>query len=76
MENYLGGLTHTIIILEKKWWDIFFIYFLFHGTLFWVHRVYTKCCMMANCHTSQVIGKLYADRTSHIIIQNLKLYIK
>ena len=36
-DGELLGLTHTIIILEKKWWDFLFFYFfifLFHGTLF------------------------------------------
>ena len=35
------GLTHTMIIFEKKWWDIFlFIYFYFMGHLFLGRPVY------------------------------------
>ena len=39
-DGKLIGLTHTIIIFERKmWWNIFCIYFLFHEKLF----LWTPC---------------------------------
>ena len=41
-DGELIGLTHTIIIFEKKWWDIFSIYFYFMGHFFG-DALYLRC---------------------------------